>query len=306
MPSLATRQRRRASRAVGANCWDAPIAIQQRVDALCASTGYNGKYIAVTQTIGIGGEAVFRFTAPGAFCPKRMLVFSDGDIFTDFIGEIKSGLDQMILNPVRIVVTPDGLLNPVGLLLAEIFSIENTCCVPFCLPCICAPGVPYEILYGNGFAAPAEVTIVLLGDYLDIPPDQFANYPPPPSPCCPAPSLQKFLPFGPLNLTPHETRTVTLTTPGQFCPHRLFLGATNSEFIQVVSIQSGLKEQIITGPLPSNLFTIENKCCVIECPECVCAPGYPLKITFFNSDAEGAHIVKGTFVGCFIDACPGG
>jgi hypothetical protein len=300
MPSLATRQRRRASRAVGANCWDAPVAIQQRVDALCASTGYSGKYIAVTQTLGMGASATFRFTAPGAFCPKRMLIFTDGDIFVDFIGGIKSGLDEQILQPPHAVPTPGGFL------LAEIFDINNTCCVPFCLPCICAPGVPYEILYQNNFAGSAEVTIVLLGDYLDIPPDQFSNYPPPPSPCCPPPSLQKFLPFGPINLLPHETRTITLTTPGQYCPHRLFLGASNSQFIQVTSIQSGLKEEIITGPIPSTLFTTDNKCCVIECFECLCAPGYPLKITFFNTDAEGAHIVKGTFVGCFVDACPGG
>ncbi|SRR6266545_1660229 len=309
MPSLSSRQRARAARvAVGANCFDAPIAIQERVDKLCASDGYTGKYVARTvEGIANTATATFRFTAPGAFCPKRMFVFAFNsatgavvDVDSSAIAFIKVGLEQQIL-----AVGPRSV-GGLPFVPAQMFSIENFCCPVFCPPCICAPQVPFEVQFGNGEGVTLDVTIVLIGDYIDVPPDQFQfNQPPVDPECCPPPSSDKLLGFG-TTLEAGESKTISLTVGGQFCPRQMFLSNLGLTNVVIDGIRSGLHENLITGPIPPTLFTIDNKCCILECFECICAPGYPIQIDVRNTHPEVAAAIIGAFVGCYTDACPPG
>jgi hypothetical protein len=310
MPSLRTRTRARDARvaAVGANCWDAPVAIQERVDKLCASDGYTGKYVARTaEGLLTNTAATFRFTAPGAFCPKHMLVFAFNsatgavvEVDQSLITFIKVGIEQQIL--------PIGPRSVGGFpaVPAQMFSITNACCQVFCPPCVCAPQVPFEVGFSNGEGVTLDVTIILIGEYLDIPPDQFRFNQPPVAPeCCPPPSSDKLLGFG-TALAPAESRTLSLTVGGQFCPRQLFLATFGLSTVVINGIRSGLDENIITGPIPPSLFTVDNKCCILECFKCICAPGYPIQIDVTNTHPENAAAFVGAFVGCYTDACPPG
>lgn len=242
----------------------------------------------VTASIPAGDTATLTFTTPGAFCPQKMIVFGSVDTLDVNILSIKSGLeDQIISGPV-----------PAG-----VFGITNNCCPIACMKCLCAPGVPLEVLVENVDAMAQTVTVVLIGSYLDVCPPN-GTYPTsvPDVPGCPTPGSDKLLGFE-LTVPLTGEASIELTTPGRFCPRQLFLEATFDVDLTVTNIQSGLKDQIISGALPSQLFNIDNECCVLSCFDCLCAPGYPLTLGFANANAM-ANVVRGVLVGTYSDVCP--
>ena len=259
------------------------------------------KIIAKTQTVGALGTSIFSFRTPGAFCPRQMYIVTTLGLSGNFVSSIKAGLDQ------QIIVQNHGD-NP--LVTQDLFSIENHCCQVLCLPCICQPAVPYEVTYHNGAGAPDDVTIILVGTYLDAsdPRYQTESGCPPrfltdmSAPGCPPEGADKLVPFG-LALGPGASGSVVLETPGAFCPRAMLIDRNGSTFVDVTRILSGLKHQIISGSLPSELFTIDNECCVLACFDCICKPGYPLTLGFRNTDAEGQRIVTGVLIGTYDDAC---
>ncbi len=256
------------------------------------------KYAAGTVTVpaavlGVGGEATVSITTPGSFCPLQMYIVSD-EIDSIFVGSIKNGLEEQII-PQTISGQPGVMLLP-----ATMFGTENHCCPHLCMHCLCKPGVPFEVKLGNIGVTPADVTVVLVGVYTDL-------YPGPTTlaemPAACEPHNTKFIPIA-VNLSPGETETVHIETPGKFCGTGMFLQISGDDsFVEITSIKAGIKQQIILGGLPGPLFTISNKCCSLQCFDCLCAPGYPLEITFHNKDSEGAHIVIGGLVGAYDEVC---
>jgi hypothetical protein len=269
-------------------------AIAQVKAARAAAVGFNApvecpppgvlKYAAATVTVPAGGTATARVVTPGTFCPVTMYLVSD-DLELILVSSIHVGLEEQIVN--RQPVT--GIT---GVLPATMFSIENHCCPTKCLPCLCVPEVPFEVDLYNTDVTPEDVTVVLVGTYLEncLEPVQS-------EPC-----YEKYVGFV-VALSPAETESISITTPGRFCPRYMFLQA-DRDFAVIDSIMSGLKEQIISGSIRASLFTVDNKCCIFACFDCLCMPGYPLKITFRNTDAEGPVTLFGALVGTYEDACP--
>jgi hypothetical protein len=238
--------------------------------------------------VAMNGTAELTFTTPGAFCPMKMIVFGSVDVIDVNVLSIKSGLeDQVISGPV-----------PAG-----VFSIGNNCCPISCLKCLCAPGVPLVVEVENIDAMAQDITVVLIGSYLDVCPPN-GTYPTsiPDVPGCPTPGSDKLLGFE-LTVPISSTASIELTTPGRFCPRQMFLEATFDTDLTVTNIQSGLKDQIISGALPGQLFNIDNECCILSCFDCLCAPGYPLTLGFANANAM-ANVVRGVLVGTYSDVCP--
>lgn len=259
----------------------------------------NIKYAADTVTVPNAGTATVRITTPGSFCPLQMYIFAptiDAVNTLDAISviSIKNGLEEQII--------PQTISGNVGatLLPATMFGIENHCCPMACMRCLCKPGVPFEVELFNSALVPLDVTVVLVGVYTDL-------YPMPtdlsqmPSVC--QPHDTKYVGFA-VNLSPSETETVHIETPGKFCGTGMFLQISGDDtFVEILSIKAGIKQQIIDGPLPGILFTLANDCCSLQCFDCLCAPGYPLEITFHNRDAEGSHVVLGGLVGSYEEVC---
>ncbi len=243
---------------------------------------------ATTASLAMGATATLTFTTPGAFCPMKMIVFASVDVDDVNILSVMSGLeDQVISGPV-----------PAG-----VFSIENNCCPISCLKCLCAPGVPLSVEVENIDAMAQTVTVVLIGSYLDVCPPN-GTYPSavPDVPGCPTPGSDKLLGFE-VTVAMNSTNSVELTTPGRFCPRQLFLAATAIDGLTVTNIQSGLKDQIISGALPAALFGVDNECCILSCFDCLCAPGYPLTLGFEDTSGS-SNVVRGVLVGTYSDVCP--
>lgn len=256
----------------------------------------NLKYAAGTVTVpaavlGVAGEATVRITTPGSFCPLQMFIVSD-DLELIFVGSIKNGLEEQIVST-NIGGTATKILP------ATMFSIDNHCCQPTCMRCLCMPGVPFEVLLGNTDVTPEDVTVVLVGVYSDV-------YPLPTTPQQLAvecePHNTKFAGFA-LVLQSGERQTIRIETPGRFCPTGMFIQPSNFLFGLVTGIKSGIKEQIIEGGLPLNIFTVRNQCCSLACFDCLCQPGYPLEIEFFNDNPEGPLVITGGVVGSYEDYC---
>jgi hypothetical protein len=168
--------------------------------------------------------------------------------------------------------------------------------------------VPFEVIFDNGTGTNVDVTVVLIGEYIDIPPDQFQfNQPVPDPACCPPPSSDKLMGFA-TGISGGAHTTLRLTTPGEFCPRQMFLTTVGpaESFLVIDGIRSGLDETIMSGTLPVSLFTVSNKCCVLTCLDCACAPGYPFEIDIRNTHPETPALIAGAFVGCYNDACPPG
>lgn len=257
--------------------------------AMCPTFPSSMKYMsATTASLAMGASETLEFTTPGAFCPMKMIVTASVDVNDVDITAIESGLeDQVISGPV-----------PAGL-----FSLENDCCPVSCLKCLCAPGVPLRITVTNGDAMAQTVTVTFIGAYLDVCPPAGSPYTLPNVPGCPNPGSDKLVGFE-LSIPSDESASVEITTPGRFCPRALFLAASIDILeISIENIQSGLKDQIISGALPAALFSLENECCILACFDCLCAPGYPLTLTLHNVDAM-TQVVRGVLVGDYTDACP--
>jgi len=246
------------------------------------------KYMsATTSSLAAGASQTLTFTTPGAFCPMKMLMFASVDIGDVTVDSVKSGLeDQVIEGPIP----------------ATLWGLDNNCCPVACLRCLCAPGVPLEVTVTNDDAMAQTVTVTLVGAYRDACPPNGIMGMLPEIPGCPTPGSDKLLGFE-LEIPGSSSESVELTTPGRFCPRQLFLEATDITSITLTSIQSGLKDQIISGAIPGRLFSDENDCCILSCFDCLCAPGYPLTLTFANSDAASST-VTGVLVGSYVDACP--
>lgn len=248
------------------------------------------KYLsATTASLATGASETLEFTTPGAFCPVKMIISASVDVNDVDVVHVISGLeDQIITGEV-----PGGL-----------FSIANNCCPVACLKCLCSPGVPLRVTVQNVDAMAQTITVTLIGVYLDACPPNGSPYDLPVVPGCPYPGSDKLVGFEVTVPMDGGTASVEITTPGKFCPRALFLASTDLGDINIVSIKSGLKDQIISGELPASLFGIDNECCVLACFDCLCAPGYPLTLTFENNDAAADAVVRGALIGTYTDACP--
>ncbi len=291
MKSLATRTRQAVAKVRAARAAAVGHAITE-----CPPPGVL-KYAAATVTVPPGGtaangiSATARIVTPGSFCPLAMYIVAD-DQELILVSSIHVGLEEQIVNH-----QPGTGFT--GVLPATMFGLTNHCCPTKCLPCLCVPEVPFEVTLVNTDVTPEDVTVVLVGTYVDacVPSDV---------PLC----YDKYVGFV-LLLTALETETITITTPGRFCPRYMFLSDGSSgniflPFAQVTSIQSGLKDQIISGGIPASMFSTSNDCCILSCFDCLCMPGYPLKITFHNTIAGGegsTFPIFGALVGAYEDAC---
>jgi hypothetical protein len=253
----------------------------------CPTFPSSMKYLSeTTASLAPGASETLEFTTPGAFCPVKMILTASVDVNDVEVVHIISGLeDQIITGEV-----PGGL-----------FSIANNCCPVACLKCLCSPGVPLRVTVTNDDAMAQTVTVTLVGAYLDACPPNGAPYDLPVIPGCPYPGSDKLVGFD-VTVPVSGSASVEITTPGKFCPRALFLSSASLADITIVSIKSGLKDQIISGELPASLFGIDNECCILACFDCLCAPGYPLTLTFANSDGEA--VVRGALIGTYTDACP--
>lgn len=258
----------------------------------------NIKYAADTVTVpaaagGASGLATARITTPGSFCPLQMYIFGD-DLELIAVLSIKNGLEEQIIAQ-TIAGSAGATLLP-----ATMFGPDNHCCQHACMRCLCKPGVPFEVTLSNSDITPEDVTVVLVGVYTDLypMPTTLADMPP----VC-EPHNTKYAGFA-LSLSPGETETIHIETPGKFCATGMFLQISgDSSFVEILSIKAGIKQQIIQGGLPGALFTDANDCCSLSCFDCLCKPGYPLEITFHNKDAEGSHLVVGGLVGSYEEVC---
>lgn len=267
------------------------------------NSGCGTKMIALTQNILAGGQAVFRFTTPGAFCPSRIYIMSAG-IQLMFVLSIRSGLQEQVLGG-------SETTGNIPLVPAELFAIDNNCCCITCMPCICQPAVPFEVTLGNTDVIPVDATVILIGSYLDAtdPRYQTANGCPPRflsdilGPGCSPGEFDKITGLA-ASMTPGGSITLRIETPGKFCPRRMFWGSSAAtDFIVITELKVGTKHSIISGSLPLNLFTLDNECCVFPCFDCICMPGVPMTIKLRNLDAEAPRTVFGALCGSYEDAC---
>ncbi len=247
------------------------------------------KYLSETSgTLAPGASETLEFTTPGAFCPLKMIVSASVDVNDVEVVHVISGLEDQIIS---------------GEVPAGLFSIANNCCPVACLKCLCSPGVPLRVTVTNDDAMSQTVTVTLIGAYLDACPPNGSPYDLPVVPGCPYPGSDKLVGFS-VSIPDGSSTSVEITTPGKFCPRALFLASADLDSITIVSIKSGLKDQIISGEIPANLFGIDNECCVLACFDCLCAPGYPLTLTFANDGGTDPSVVRGALIGTYTDACP--
>ncbi len=254
----------------------------------CPTLPSTFKMLAASATLAGGETHTFSFETPGVFCPYKMLIFTPNlaQLASLFVTSIKSGIEEQIIR---------------GSVTAELWSPENSCCSVACLKCLCSPGVDYNVTIFNGNGT-IPVSVVLLGSYLDAcdpRPDELPDVP-----GCPTPGSDKIIGFQTVFLDAGETETLTITTPGKFCPRVMFTGGS-ADLFTIEGIRSGLKNQLIGVGLPANLFSADNDCCTLACFDCLCLPGYPLYLDFLSLGAgEGPARLFGALIGSFEDYCP--
>jgi hypothetical protein len=252
------------------------------------------RYLSRTVTIPAGGTGTFKFTCPGIFCPQRMMVMSD-DIELMFITKIASGTKNQLIS---------------GIVPATFFGTGNTCCPISCLDCICAPGVWLEVQILNTDVSSEDVTVILIGTYYDIPPGMTARqamkdftgcYP-----GCPIPGTDKLVGISE-SLVGLSELDIEIETPGRFCPKHLFFQLRSLEHtladVFVTSIRSPINEMIVGGRIPATMWSIENKCCILSCFDCLCVPGVPMTISLDIPGAEGGQTLFGVVMGDHEDVC---
>ncbi len=256
---------------------------------LCPALPSTFKYLAGTLSFVGSDTQTVSFTTPGAFCPYKMFIITTGPITDILVSGIKAGIEEQIIS---------------GLIPGDLFGIFNDCCPVACLKCLCSPGIEYQVTLTETGGMASDVTVILVGSYLDACPPH--SYVLPDVPGCPYPGSDKLLGFD-ISLGPAaETDTLSLTTPGKFCPRQMFVMANGSEGVfSFEGIRSGLKDQIISGTLPATLFTTANECCVLACFDCLCRPGYPLFLDIHTTGGgEGPATLRGALIGSYEDFCP--
>lgn len=98
--------------------------------------------------------------------------------------------------------------------------------------------------------------------------------------------------------------TISLETPGAFCPKYMYIVAPDLDEIFITSIKSGLEEQVISGDITAQYFSVNNPCCPVACFPCLCMPGVPLEVTVYNTDLAAAADVTVGLVGDYYNVCP--
>jgi len=252
------------------------------------------RYLSRTVTIPASSTGTFQFTSPGIFCPQRMLVISD-DVELMFITKIASGTKNQIIS---------------GVVPATFFGTGNTCCPISCLDCICAPGVKLEVQILNTDVTSEDVTVILIGTYYDIPPGMTARqamkdltgcYP-----GCPVPGSDKLVGSSE-SLVGLSELDIEIETPGRFCPKHLFFQLRSLENtladVFVTGIRTPIDEMIVGGRIPATMWSIENKCCILSCFDCLCVPGVPMTISLDVPPAEGGQTLFGVVMGDYEDVC---
>ncbi len=285
--NLGARRAAREARAMVGLLPDGPQAIQYGSD--CGIPNET-KIAAQTKTFLAGVEDTWRITTPGAFCPTRIYITMIDPPLDTFVTSIRMGLEEQVISGHF-----EGGQFP--LVTRDLFSIANNCCPLICMPCICQPGVPLEVSFVSPIS-PVVATLVVFGVYLDASDPRYATLPD-----CPPDGGDKIVPFA-ATVVAGGTESVTIETPGRFCPRYMIIHNNQASDFNITFIKSGVKHQIISGTLPATLFTIANECCVLACFDCLCAPGYPLSIGFQNTDTEDPHTIFGALVGSYEDVCP--
>ncbi len=129
--------------------------------------------------------------------------------------------------------------------------------------------------------------------------------PPMPPGCCVFPSSMKYI-AGSITLLTATSGTISLDSPGMFCPMKMFVFASvDLADVRISSIKAGIRNQILTGTVDALAFSTGNTCCPIACLDCLCMPGVDLDVTVINDDAMTQTITV-VLVGCYVDACPPG
>ncbi len=248
------------------------------------------KYMAATAVMTGGTSQTFSFASPGAFCPYKMIISvrgSVGQIASLLVTSIKVGIENQILS---------------GSIPARLFSIDNNCCPIACLRCICSPGVHYDVTLFNGNGT-ITVTVSLFGFFKDACAPGFISSPWPEFFGCPTPGSDKLVGFTTGLLAFGQRETIEVTTPGKFCPRQMFLDDSAAVY-QIEGIRVGINDQIISGIIPSTLFSADNSCCVLSCLDCLCMPGVPLLIDVQAGASEGSTRLHGALIGTYLDVCP--
>jgi hypothetical protein len=109
-----------------------------------------------------------------------------------------------------------------------------------------------------------------------------------------------------ITLATGASGTVSLDSPGMFCPQKLFIFATvGLADVLITKVQAGIRNQILSGEIVATAFGIANTCCPIACIDCMCMPGVTLDVTVQNNNAMTQTITV-VAIGCYVDACPPG
>jgi hypothetical protein len=93
-------------------------------------------------------------------------------------------------------------------------------------------------------------------------------------------------------------------TPGIFCPQRMLIFSDDIELLFITKISSGLRNQIIEGRVPAEIFGTGNTCCPLSCLDCLCAPGINLFIDILNTDVTFEDVTV-VIIGTYYDIPPG-
>jgi hypothetical protein len=134
--------------------------------------------------------------------------------------------------------------------------------------------------------------------------DMIPPCPMPPG-CCVFPGEMKFI-SAEIELATGASGTISLDSPGMFCPQKMFVFASvDLADVVIDSIKAGIRNQIISGEIDARAFGIANVCCPIACIDCLCMPGVDLDVGVTNNDALTQTITV-VLIGCYVDACPPG
>lgn len=221
---------------------------------------------------------------PGAFCPIQMIV-TGSNLDEVFFTEFSQGRRNMVLE---------------GRISAHLFGLDNPCCYVGCLPCLCAPGVSYNVSFDVTGSA-QDVTATFYGTYAD-----WCS----PGGVPPVDAVQRIMPPGcqfedalvgiDIEIPASGTFEYDLDLPGFFCPRRLLATGSNVDDITLTEWRTGRLSDILGEGLPLSHLGPTVECCPPLCFQCSCAPGVPIHIEATGSAGQTAHL---DVVGSFRDAC---
>lgn len=121
-----------------------------------------------------------------------------------------------------------------------------------------------------------------------------------PMPGCPvAPGSLRYL-ARTVTIAAGATGVFEFTSPGIFCPIRMMVTSDDVEFMFITKIATGIKNQIISGAVPAEVFGTENTCCPLACLDCICAPGVKLRVEILNTDTTPEDVTV-VLIGTYYD-----